>query len=221
MSSGIVKNFFSPLGKIIIKIAGWRRLNWSFLSFLTWLYSFLHFTRVALRSGKNSTAFPLYMMSPRSWYFSKRMRMGLGRWSAGGQDVGDQCARSIIRGSAKCSCPSMERIQKRTGSNSSLPSRRLTMLGSRRLTVVTSAMILQLVNFIYQKYLFLAQLKDTGVSFRELVILWYQAASFQFMLDSRHHVWLLTCLTYCHFRQILKLFSRSQVHVATSKWSWR
>ncbi len=39
---GVLKNFFSPSGTMALKIAGWRRLNWSFLA-CTSLYDCIPF----------------------------------------------------------------------------------------------------------------------------------------------------------------------------------
>lgn len=125
-SLGNLKIRLCPPGRVILSVAGCSNANCMFLdrsSFLTWLNSFLRFTRVGLRSGKNITGVPSCVplsswdgseatrrIFSWSWYFRRRIRTCLGLWPGSGRRPSVWCVRFMISGSPKCSSPRISGI---------------------------------------------------------------------------------------------------------------
>ncbi len=124
---------------------------------------------------QNITAFPSCMIGPpfsleilaairrifsRSWYLSRRMRMGLGFLSVWERNVGDRC-NIINNGSGKC-------LSQHGGDPINKESHRIrplfAFLQINNAEMIASILILQLVHFIHEKVLLLNQAEDAGVN---------------------------------------------------------
>lgn len=173
VASGIFKNFFSPLGRMSLKIAGCRRLNWIFFAcsyFLTLLYYFLRFTRFALKSGKNITAFEWFSRHHLwiFWRLFEEVYPGPDNLAVGWGWVWAACL--LVGGTLGIDAL----FQLSVGRWSVVPEIHLAKkldpfplcpLLDWQHKYYCAALILQLVYFIHEKFLLHHQAEDTGVQF--------------------------------------------------------